>query len=153
VFSPTSTEQLFVTDAHTSAGGPAPGLVSGFTDDADGVLTPIAPSPVGNDGTAACWIEISRDGAFLYVVNTASRTVSTYSVAPDGSIRFLQSTAPGALGAGAEDVRLSPDGATLWVVQAGADAVSGFSVSGGTLTALSTAAGPVGAAPTGIVVT
>src|SRR4051794_22800671 len=81
VFSPTSTEQLFVTDAHTSAGGPAPGLVSGFTDDADGVLAPIAPSPVGNDGTAACWIEISGDGAFLYVVNTASRTVSTYSVA------------------------------------------------------------------------
>jgi hypothetical protein len=153
VFSPTSTDQLFVTDAHTAAGGPAPGLVSSFTDDAHGVLTPIAPSPVGNDGAASCWIEISRDGAFIYVVNTASKTVSTYSVAADGSITFLQSTPAGALGAGAEDVRLSPDGATLWVVQAGADAVSGFSVSGGTLTLLSTAAGPAGAMPTGIVVT
>ena len=153
VFSPTSTDQLFVTDAHTAAGGPAPGLVSSFSDNAAGVLTPIAPSPVSNDGAASCWIEISRDGAFLYVVNTASKTVSTYSVAADGSITFLQSTAAGALGAGAEDVRLAPDGGTLWVVQAGADAVTGFSVSGGTLTPLSTTAGPTGAAPTGIVVT
>jgi hypothetical protein len=153
VFSPTSTDQLFVTDAHTAAGGPAPGLVSSFTDDANGVLTPIAPSPVGNDGMASCWIEISHDGAFFYVVNTASKTVSTYAVAADGSITFLQSTSAAALGAGAEDARLAPDGATLWVVQAGADAVTGFSVNGGTLTLLSTAAGPAGASPTGIVVT
>jgi len=38
-------------------------------------------------------------------------------------------------------------------VQAGADAVTGFSVGGGTLTPLGSAAGPAGAAPTGIVVT
>jgi hypothetical protein len=155
IFSPTNTDQLFVTDAHTAAGGPAPGLVSSFTDDTTGELTPIAPSPVdeAGTGTAACWIEISHDGAFLYVVNTASKNVSTYSVAANGSISFLQSTAAGALGAGAEDARLAPDGATLWVVQAGADAVTGFSVSGGTLTPVSTAAGPAGASPTGIVVT
>ena len=153
VFSPTNADQLFVSDAHTAAGGPAPGLVSSFTDNASGVLSPITPSPVANDGVASCWVEISADGAYLFVVNTGSKTVSSYAIAADGSITFLQSTPSSDLGAGAEDVRLAPDGSTLWVVQAGADAVTGFSVSGGSLTLLPTAAGPAGATPTGIVVT
>jgi len=152
-FSPTALDQLFVSDAHTAAGGPAPGLVSSFTDDAAGALTPIGASPVSNDGSASCWVEISHDGTFLFVVNTASATVSTYSIAANGAISFAQSTPAGELGAGAEDARLSPDGSTLWVVQAGADAVTGFSVDGGGLTPLSHASGPVGATPTGIVVT
>jgi hypothetical protein len=152
-FSPTHSDQLFVSDAHTAAGGPAPGLVSSFTDGAGGMLTPIAPSPVANDGVASCWVEISRDGAYLFVVNTASKTVSSYSIAGNGAITFLQSTPSTDLGAGAEDARLAPDGSTLWVVQAGADAVTGFSVSGGGLTSLGAAAGPAGATPTGIVVT
>jgi hypothetical protein len=152
-FSPTHPDQLFVSDAHTAGGGPAGGLVSSFTESASGVLTPIAPSPVANDGMASCWVEISRDGAYLFVVNTASKTISTYSIADDGSIAFMQSTPAADLGGGAEDARLAPDGATLWVVQAGADAVTGFTVSGGSLSYLSSAAGPAGATPTGIVVT
>jgi hypothetical protein len=152
-FSPAEPDQLFVSDAHTAAGGPAPGLVSSFTDSTSGVLGPIAPSPVANDGVASCWVEISHDGAYLFVVNTGSKTISSYSIAANGSITFLQSTSPANLGAGAEDARLAPDGSTLWVVQAGADAVTGFSVSGGSLSLLSKAAGPAGATPTGIVVT
>jgi hypothetical protein len=153
VFSPTQPDQLFVSDAHTAAGGPAPGLVSSFTDSPTAVLAAIAPSPVANDGVASCWVEISHDGAHLFVVNTASRTISSYSIATNGTLTFLQSTPSANLGAGAEDARLAPDGSTLWVVQAGADAVSGFSVSGGSLSFVSTAAGPAGATPTGIVVT
>jgi len=152
VFSPRKPDQLFVTDAHTAAGGPAPGLVSSFTDDPNGALTPIGDSPVSNDGVASCWAEISQQGDYLFVVNTASKSVSSYSVDKDGSIAFLQSTS-GNLGGGAEDARLSPDGSTLWVVQAGADAVTGFTVDGGNLTFLTSAAGPTGATPTGIVVT
>jgi 6-phosphogluconolactonase len=152
-FSPTQPDQLFVSDAHTAAGGPAPGLVSSFSDSVSGALAPIAPSPVANDGVASCWVEISHDGAYLFVVNTGSRTVSSYSIAGSGAITFLQSTSSATLGAGAEDARLAPDGSTLWVVQAGADAVTGFSVNGGNLTYLSTTAGPNGATPTGIVVT
>ncbi len=152
-FSPTDPAELFVSDAHTAAGTGAPGLVSSFTDAADGTLTPIAGSPVANDGVASCWVEISHDGAYLFVVNTGSASVSSYSIAADGALAFLQSTAPGEVGAGAEDARLSPDGSTLWVVESGTDAVTGFSVNGGTLTPLSQAAGPAGATPTGIVVT
>jgi 6-phosphogluconolactonase (cycloisomerase 2 family) len=154
-FSPTDSGQLFVTDAHTAAGGGAtPGLVSSFSDDANGVLAPIAPSPVADGGgTAACWIEISADGAYAFVVDTGSASISTYSIADGGTLSFLTSTPSGELGPGAEDARLAPDGGTLWVVQAGADAVNGFTVDGGSLTPLTQVAGPAGAAPTGIVVT
>jgi 6-phosphogluconolactonase (cycloisomerase 2 family) len=152
-FNPTNPDQLFVSDAHTAAGGAAfPGLVSSFTDAADGTLTPVG-APVANDGGASCWIEISHDGSFLFVVNTASASISSYSIGHGGTLTFLHSTAPGQIGGGAEDARLSPDGSTLWVVESGTDAVTGFSVNGSTLTPLAAAAGPVGATPSGIVVT
>jgi 6-phosphogluconolactonase len=151
-FNPTNPDQLFVSDAHTVAGSAAfPGLVSSFTDSADGTLTPVG-APVANDGGAACWIEISHDGSFLFVVNTASASISSYSIGNGGTLTFLQSTAPGEIGAGAEDARLSPDGTTLWVVESGTDAVTGFTVNGGTLTPLTQEAGPAGATPSGIVV-
>jgi hypothetical protein len=152
-FSPTNPDQLFVSDAHNAAGGGAPGLVSSFTDAADGTLAPISPSPVKNDGVASCWVEISQDGAYLFVVNTGSATISSYSIGSGGALTFLHSTPSGEIGAGAEDARLSPDGSTLWVVESGTNAVTGFSVSGGTLTPLFAAAGPAGATPSGIVVT
>ena len=151
-FSPTDPNELFVSDAHTAAGGGAfPGLVSSFSVGADGTLTPVG-APVANDGGAACWIEISHDGTFLFDVNTASASISSYAIGAGGSLTFLQSTGPGQLGGGAEDARLSPDGSTLWVVESGTDSVAGFTVNGGTLAPLAEAAGPAGATPSGIVV-
>jgi 6-phosphogluconolactonase len=151
-FSPTHPEELFVSDAHTAAGTAAfPGLVSSFIDGWGGSLTPVG-APVANDGGASCWVEISHDGRFLFVVNTASATISSYSIGNAGALTFLQSTASGEIGAGAEDARLSPDGRTLWVVESGTNAVTGFSVHGGVLTPLSEIAGPTGATPSGIVV-
>lgn len=151
-FSPAHPDQLFVSDAHTAAGGAAfPGLVSSFIDGPGGLLTPVG-APVANDGGAACWIEISRDGKFLFVVNTASASISSYSIGEGGTLAFLQSTGPGEISAGAEDARLSPDGRTLWVVESGGNAVTGFAVDGGTLTPLASVGGPGGATPSGIVV-
>jgi hypothetical protein len=150
-FSPKRPNQLFVSDAHTAAGGPAPGLVSSFLDGPGGALTPVG-APVANDGVASCWVEISHDGRFLFVVNTASASVSSYSIDAGGNLTFLQSTGPGQIGGGAEDARLSPDGHTLWVVESGTNAVTGFTVNGGTLTPLVAIAGPGGATPSGIVV-
>jgi 6-phosphogluconolactonase len=151
-FSPTHPDQLFVSDAHTAAGSAAfPGLVSSFVDGPGGSLSPVG-APVANDGGASCWVEISHDGRFMFVVNTASATISSYSIGKGGALTFLQSTAPGEVGAGAEDARLAPDGRTLWVVESGTNAVTGFSVHGGTLAPLVVIAGPAGATPSGIVV-
>jgi 6-phosphogluconolactonase len=151
-FNPVDPNQLFVSDAHTAGGGAVfPGLVSSFADATDGSLTPVG-APVANAGGASCWVEISHDGSFLFTVDTASATVSSYSIGAGGALTFLQSTPPGQIGAGAEDARLSPDGSTLWVVESGSNGVTGFSVNGGTLTPLAQAAGPLGAHPSGIVV-
>ena len=60
---------------------------------------------MANDGGASCWVEISNDGSFLFVVNTASATISSYSIGDGGTLTFLHSTAPGEIGAGAEDAR------------------------------------------------
>jgi hypothetical protein len=152
-FSPTDPEMLFVSNAHTASGAPArPGSVSVFGDAPNGVLSPIGGSPFFNDGSASCWVEISHDGRFLYVVNTASSTASIYSIAGDGTLSFSGSTSIG--GAGAEDARLSPDGQSLWIVEGGSDAIAGFFVGpDGTLTSLGPSTpGPAGATPSGIVV-
>lgn len=152
-FNPADPAQLFVSNAHDAANGPAPGSVSAYTDAADGTLTPIGASPFANDGTASCWIEISHDGKYLFTVNTASSTVASYSIGKDGSL-IASGNTPIRNGKGAEDARLSPDGSTLWVVNGGGDQINAFSVQGGTLTELTSSptAGPTGATPSGIVV-
>lgn len=152
-FRPTNGAQLYVSNAHN--GGANTGTVSGFTDAPDGILSTIGASPFPDGQTAPCWVEISHDGHVLFTVNTASMSISSYSIDRGGTLSLLGSTMLNGPAATPEDARLSPDGSTFWVVDPGADTVSGFSVSGGNLTELpsSPTAGPVGATPSGIVVT
>jgi 6-phosphogluconolactonase len=150
-FRPTDPSQLFVSNAHDGAGA---GTVSAYSDGADGTLSSIGSSPFPDNQTAPCWVEISHDGNYLFTVNTASKTISSYAIASGGDLTLLQST-PALTGAGTpEDARLSPNGTSLWVVDPSADTISGFTVNGGTLSELTSSPtpGPIGAAPTGIVV-
>jgi hypothetical protein len=153
-FNPANPAQLFVSNAHTAANGPAPGSVSAYTDASDGTLAPIGASPFANDGIASCWVEITHDGRYLFTVDTASSTIASYSIASDGTLTALANE-PIKNGRGAEDARLSPDGSTLWVVNAGGDTINAFSVNGGSLSELSGSPtpGPANATPSGLVVT
>jgi 6-phosphogluconolactonase (cycloisomerase 2 family) len=104
---------------------------------------------------APCWVEITRNGQFLFTVNTASGTISRYQIAPGGSLTLLGSTPVAAAGGvGAVDPRLSPDGRYLYVNESKANAVGIFAVTGGTLTELpgSPVKLPAGATPAGIIV-
>ncbi len=151
-FRPTNSDQLFVSNAHNGAGL---GTVSAFSDAADGTLTSIGASPFADLQTAPCWVEISHDGQFLFTVNTASGSISRYSIAPGGALTLLGSTAVGATGGvGAVDARLSPDGHYLFVDESRIGAIGAFAVNGGTLTELpgSPTSLPAGATPAGIVV-
>jgi 6-phosphogluconolactonase len=151
-FRPTDPSQLFVSNAHN--GGNA-GTVSAFSVAGDGVLSSIGTSPYPDLQPAPCWVEISQDGSYLFTVNTAGPSISSYSIAATGALTLLGST-PFAIpvGVGPEDARLSPDGESLFVVDTAADALSAFAVSGGDLTELSARTPlPAGAAPFGIVVT
>lgn len=154
-FSPTKPDQVFISNAH---GGADAGTVSAFTDGAGGALTSVAGGPFANHQTAPCWVTITRDGRFLFSVNTAVPSISSYSVAPSGALTLLGNTPfSGAdiAALGPEDARLTPDQSTLWVVDTGGDALSGFHVANGALTSLSGAPTPLpaGAAPFGIVTT
>jgi len=150
-FRPTNPTQVFVSNAHD---GGLKGTVSAFSDGSDGTLTSIGSSPFADLQTAPCWVEISHDGTVLFTVNTASNSVSSYTIASDGSLTLASTTSLGSP-KGAEDARLAPDGQTLWVVDSGAHAISAFSVNGSSLTELSSSptATPAGSAPFGIVVT
>ena len=131
------------------------GTVSAFTDSRDGTLSPVAGSPFADGQMAPCWVEITHDGRFLFTVNTASGTISRFSIAPGGTLTLLGSTPVGqAGGVGAVDARLSPDGRFLYVDESRIGKVGAFAVSGGNLTELPSSPTPLpaGATPAGIVV-
>jgi 6-phosphogluconolactonase (cycloisomerase 2 family) len=147
-FRPTDPSQLFVSNAH---GAPGAGTVSAFEDASDGTLSSIGDSPFADGQTAPCWVEITHDGQFLFTVNTASGSISRYSIAPDGTLTLLGSTQVSSQSSvGAVDARLSSDGRTLHVDESRAAAIGEFAVAGGQLTELGTVALPSGAAPAGL---
>jgi 6-phosphogluconolactonase len=151
-FRPTNPSQLFVSNAHNTAANS--GTVSAFTDSSRGTLTPVAGSPFADDQMAPCWVEISHDGRFLFTVNTASGTISRFSIAPGGALTLLGSTPVAATGGvGAVDARLSPDGRYLYVDESKVGSVGVFAVHGGSLTELpsSPVKLPAGATPAGII--
>jgi 6-phosphogluconolactonase len=150
-FSPANPSHLYVSNAHGGAGN---GSVSAFKVARNGVLKSIGGSPYADNQTAPCWVEISHDGRYLFAVNTASTTISSYRIKADGSLLLLGST-PFKSGTGIRpfDARLDPSGRWLYVADSALDAVTGFAVSGGNLTELpqSPFALPGGATPFGIV--
>lgn len=150
-FRPTDPSQLFVSNAH---GGADNGTVSAFEVAADGTLSSIAGSPFADQQTAPCWVAISRDGRFLFAINTGSGTISRYSIAADGSLTLLGSTAvTSQSGVDAVDAGISDDGRTLYVDERGhVNATGIFDLDGGRLTNEGAAALPPGAAPAGVAV-
>jgi hypothetical protein len=136
-FRPTDPGQLFVSNAHGGAGA---GTVSAFNVARDGTLSSIGASPFADDQTAPCWVEISRDGRFLFTVNTASASISSYAIDSDGSLDLLGSTPTGTAGAGPVDARLSTDGRYLYVNETATGQIGEFAVHGGDLA-------PIGSVP------
>jgi 6-phosphogluconolactonase len=145
-FRPTDPDQLFVSNAHNTA--PDSGTVSAFRVSRDGTLFSIGASPFPDGQMAPCWVEITHDGRYLFTVNTASGSISRYSIAPSGSLSLLGSTSVSSgKGAGAVDARLSTDGQDLYVNESAAGQIGEFAVNGGSLTELSSSVPvPTGAA-------
>ena len=90
-FSPTNPSQLFVSNAHNVGSGT--GTISAFNDSFfNGTLSSIGPSPLPDQQTAPCWVEITHSGQVLFTVNTGSGEISSYSIAPSGALTLLGST-------------------------------------------------------------
>jgi hypothetical protein len=149
---PTNPNQLFVSNAHD---GPNAGSVSVYTIGANSALTAITGSPFANNQTAPCWVAITPDGRTLFAVNTGATSISGYSIASNGTLGLVSTTAMAnpAPPLRAFDAATDPEGRFLYVVDASAK-VSAFAISGATLSELpgSPVAIPGGAAPFGIVV-
>jgi 6-phosphogluconolactonase len=152
-FSPANPSRLYVSNAH---GGPANGSVSAFNVARNGNLAPIGGSPYADGRTAPCWVEITRDGRYLFAVDTGSTDIASFRILADGALQFISST-PFKSGTGIRpfDARLDSSGRDLYVVDSALRAVSAFKVSGGSLTELPSSpfALPTNATPFGIVAT
>jgi len=151
-FSPINPNQLFVSNAHNGTGL---GTVSAFNDSWNGTLSPIGTSPFADDQTAPCWLVVSHDGQYLYALNTASASVSSYSIARDGTATLIGSSPVSGLAGGVgTDIALSTDDNTLYLNEAGTHTVAAFAVDGGTVTQLpgSPYSTPVGASTAGVAV-
>ncbi len=81
--------------------------------------------------TDVCWAVITNDEKYAYITNNGSGTISSYTIAADGSITLLQAVAgvtghPG--GFGTRDADLTDDGTYLYAIDVGTLTITGFRV-------------------------
>ena len=135
-FSLTAGGDIVVSEAWSGTAGLSSS--STFSVTAAGAITQISKG-ITSGQSGACWTTVV--GTYAYETNTASGTVSQYSIAANGTLTLVGSglagTAGGA-GAGSTDLASSSDGKVLYVHN-GTGALSIFSISStdGTLTKLS----------------
>jgi 6-phosphogluconolactonase len=118
---------LFVSEAN---GGAANGSsLSSYDVTRSGGLKPISPVTKTNQ-TAACWVVITNNGKYAYVTNTASGTISSFRVKPEGQLSLLQSiSASTGTGSAPIDMAFSRDSKELYVLNGGTSGqLGGFAV-------------------------
>jgi 6-phosphogluconolactonase len=118
---------VVVTEAFGGEIGKA--AASSYSLTAPGRLAPVSGS-VGDTRSEVCWAAATHDGRFVYVTNFGDGTISSYSVAADGSLALLEPVAASArLGEpGIRDEALTADGSFLYAIDADAQRVHGWKV-------------------------
>ena len=115
---------------------PLAGTVSSYTVASDSTLLPVSAA-VPDNQTAACWVAITGDTA--WVVNTGTAVISSYQVGAKGALTLLNSTAATTGDATSPiDAAASADGNFLYVLESATGEVAAFQVNGSTLTPLFT---------------
>jgi 6-phosphogluconolactonase (cycloisomerase 2 family) len=102
-------------------------------------LQPVSPT-VANQQTAACWIAVTADIA--WVVNTGSATITSFQIGTGGSISVLDPVAA-STGDGSSpiDTAASSDGSFLYVLLSATGQIAVYSINGSTLTPLPVVSG------------
>lgn len=115
---------LIVSEAF--GGGAGLGATTSYALAATGDLTPKSNS-VKTAQSAPCWVAIT--GGHAYVTNTGSNTVTSFTVAADGSLTLDQTSGVAATTSMTPiDVDASDDGEFLYVLDAGADAIGIYAI-------------------------
>lgn len=102
-------------------------------------------STVANTQTDVCWVVITNDERYAYITNNGSGTISSYTIAADGSISLLDPAAgvTGTSGGfGTRDVDLDDSGSYLYAIDVGTLTMNAFTVNAdGSLTKFAAYAG------------
>jgi 6-phosphogluconolactonase len=117
---------LIVSEAFGGAAGAS--TLSSYSLSPSGALSTISPS-VADNQTAACWVAVTKNGRFAYTTNTGSGSISSYTVAQDGSIALLQQVAADT-GAGSTptDLAQSVSGKALFAVLPGTGEIAAYRI-------------------------
>jgi 6-phosphogluconolactonase len=105
----------------TSLTVPGAGDTAGYKVSPSGALTPI--NTVASKGTAPCWVEITGNGRYAFVVNTGGGAptgafTTSYRIAPNGALKFLANTPVRKGEFALTDEALSRDNKFLYVLAA-----------------------------------
>ncbi len=121
-----------------------------FTINANGTLTTVG-APVTDGQIAGCWIAAAR--GFGYVANTASGTISQYSIDSSGTVTLVNPMAATGID-GATDMTVAGGGAFLYIQAGLSSTVDAYRVgSDGSLTLIQSQPVPDGGSQEGIVAT
>jgi 6-phosphogluconolactonase len=105
----------------TSLTVPGAGDTASYKVSSSGGLTPI--STVASKGTAPCWVSITGNGKYAFVVNTGGGAptgafTTSYRIAPNGGLKFLANTPVRKGEFALTDEALSRDSKYLYVLAA-----------------------------------
>ena len=102
--------QVFISDDFNDA--PGAGALSSYIVSHDGIQLVSSAVPANESG--ACWVIVSQDGRFAYVVNTVSSTISLYTInREDARVTFDRAFSSFA---SPTDLDFSRDGRFLYVL-------------------------------------
>lgn len=126
--------------------------ISEFTINADGSLTEISGSPIGETYSGPLALFIDKSGTYLYVANQGSANLAAYSIGSDGTLALL-TTSPFSTGAQPSVITSDSSGKYMFVGNQQNPAIQSFSfaTSSGTLSSVATYSVP--GAPTSIAIT
>jgi len=126
----------------SEAFGGAPDASATSSYDLNGGDLQVISAAVPTTQTAACWVAISSDGAYAFVTNTGSGSVSSYGIAKSGAISLLEAQAGLT---GGSPIDLAVTGNYLYVLAGGVNTISVFRVGAdGSLELLSAVDVPAG---------
>ena len=140
-----------------SASPAVPASISVFNIDATrGLLTPVAGSPFPFASLVAPnpqFLIVSPTAGFLYVSNGASGTISSFSIAANGTLAELGGS-PVTVGAGATVAGLAIDskGQFLYAADSANNKIASFSIAGGAPAAVAGSPFSAGTAPAAVAV-
>jgi 6-phosphogluconolactonase (cycloisomerase 2 family) len=109
--------RLVVSEAF--GGAPGAGTVSTYSLRHRGGVAAI--DTAATTQTAACWIAVTDDGAYVYTTNTGSASVTSYRLAHDGTLSLLAQTG---VGDGPIDLDFSTGDRYLYVLNGASDSIS-----------------------------